>query len=397
MQKSSLTTLVVLLLAILLAGNGLLVTHAASPNGHGPETGDHSNSGNGHNSSGSDNGYNSGSGTGGHSSGTNTGDSSQGTSNGDYSKTDNGGHSPQSLALGIAGGVMNAGTQQYLIQQSGHVVMGSFQSLEIDTTRPNHLKYNLDATVQGTSSSGYVDFRLSAFLFGGGAIDILGNGSIVGMMAAVCLPNYDMPNSDGSCPNNDTSAVPAMFIGMMSLEVTTGGLTNSMQGVPMLFESAYMNPFGGPIVLSTADKSVQLVTTYNRATVDWSNVTDAGMVQGMLGSTPVSGTFLQIAQEHENLVNGKAQDRGVMMFSGMTTTSLDVSVTYAGSSSTPTSEAQDCTALAQVPCTSYGFQSSGHFRTSSSGQQSFLIAGSYKTMWGIPAFSFTGTMTAVVS
>lgn len=366
-----------MVVAILLSGNGLLVTHAAAPNGQG--------SGNGNNSGYS---HHSGSGTTDHSSGTNGGNNSPNTGNGDPST--------QILSLGVQGMVVNAGTQHYIIQQSGQVLEASFLTYTINTSQPTHLSYNLNAMVQGTSASGNANFYLTGSLVGGGMIQISGNAPIVGAVAAVCLPHYDPPNSTGYCPSSDTSEVPAMFIGMATIQVTAGPVHTSLQNIPMLFQSAYLNPFGAPIVLGTADgfSTMQIVTTYNHATVDWSNIVDESIVSGTIGSTPVTGTFTQVAQEHENLVTGIARDHGTITFT-MSDPSLDSSGHYSGSSMTPTTQSSVCSTT--IPCTNYGFESTGIFHTSSTGSQSVQMSGSYGTSWGIPAFDFTGTITAVVS
>lgn len=385
---------VVLLVAILFAGNGLLIAHAAGPNGQGNGTGDHSNSGNGHNS---------GSGTNDHSSGPNNGDNSQGSGTGNQ-KSGTNDPPAQPLSLSIEGGVASAGTQHYIIQQSGHVIMASLDGSSLVTSQSTQLNYYLDATVVGTSVSGYANFMLTTHMTGGGTVEISGNGPIMSMSAAACLPKYDQPNSDGSCPSDDTSEVPAFFMGVVTLQVTIGTQQQSKSDVPMLFESAYLNPFGGPIVLGTADSfsTLLIMTTYNRATVDWSNVVDAGSVTGTLGSTTVSGNFMQVAQEHENLVTGMAQDKGIMTFSGMSTSSLDTSVMYVGRSYTPTSGSLDCSASLEFPstpsiCTNFGFESTGSFHTNNPGQQPFQISGSYQTTWMVPAFAFGGTISATVS
>ncbi len=396
---------VVLLVAILFAGNGMLVTHAAGPNGQGNGNGNHSNSGNGNHSgtgnsdhsSGSNNGDSShGSGNGGHSSGSGTGDSS-GTGTSVHTGSGTNKPTSQQLSLDVAGGVVDVGGQHYIILQSGSVMSASFMTYSIDPST-SHFNYHLNAMVQGTSVTGNANFHLSGSLVGGGTIEISGIAHLVGSVAAVCLPNYDSPNSDGTCPSGDTSEVPAFFMGMASIQATIAGKEQSMTQVPMLFQSAYLNPFGAPIVLGTANNfaTMQIVTTYNHATIDWSNIVDQALVSGTFGSESVTGMFTQVAQEHENLVTGNAKDHGTINFT-MSDSTLDSFGHYSGSSMTPLTPNTDCSALVGVACTNYGFDSTGSFHSISVGPQNVQISGSYGTTWGIPAFSFTGTITASVS
>jgi hypothetical protein len=73
--------------------------------------------------------------------------------------------------------------------------------------------------------------------------------------------------------------------------MTINGQTNTqtMQGVPMLFESAYMNPFGGPIVFGTADNfgTLLVITPYNTGLIFWKGVLTESYISGTYGQTPV--------------------------------------------------------------------------------------------------------------
>ena len=351
---------------------------------------------------------------------------------GNYHRGPPPGHNSQTLSLSLAGLVVSAGSQHYIIDQHGSPIAATFggtlANYAFDPSQPINLDYHLNAFVSGLTANGYANFDLRGTLAGSSDIvDISGNAQIVGMVAAECLPHYDV-SSTGTCGSGDTSAVPAFFVGASTITVTT--MSYSMQryhdysrsdysqsttlhGVPMLFESAYMNPFGAPIVFGTADSfsTLLVITTYKHAMIDWNNVVVSGMLGGTLGTTPVSGAFTEISQEHENLVTGNAMDRGTMSFSQVTNmssgaaiSSLDVSGNYHGTSSTPTSPALDCSSsilgapssvLGFSVCTEYGFQSNGSFHLSShAGDQhehyedATLVRGTYSTTWGIPAFSF---------
>jgi hypothetical protein len=196
--------------------------------------------------------------------------------------------------------------------------------------------------------------------------------------------------------------------------------------VPMLFESAYLNPFGNPIVFGTADNfaTLMVVTPYTHANIFWTQVSVSGSITGTLGSSNiVSGQFSESSNEFENLVTGTAQDSGTMTFSNVVNasgpvTSLDVTGTYKGSSTIPTTSQyacmtsagpslcsnSDCTSsLGLGPfeamtglsvCTNTGFESQGSFNLH--GQASY-VSGSYSSAWSVPAFAFGGMASGSVS
>ena len=336
--------------------------------------------------------------------------------------TDRGSDGPsaaQTLSLAIGGGVVSAGTQHYNIQQTGQVVSATVAGFTIDPTQPMLLQYHLEATVQGTTASGNANFHLTATLAdGSGTLYVSGNAKIIGAVAAVCLPNYDTPNPDGTCPAADNSEVPAFFVGIATVQVTVGtptshdapndhGAPTQPMIVPMLFESAYLNPFGNPIVFGSADNfaSLMIITPYNHATIDWNNVVVAGGLGGVYGSSQVAGTFSEVSREHENLVTGVAQASGMMTFSNVVNTTgypvnaLDATGAYKGTSTIPTTGSYDCSASLGFPagsgvCTQTGFLSTGHFNLH--GQNSNVV-GSYSTQWTIPAFGFQGTANGAVT
>ena len=325
----------------------------------------------------------------------------------------------QALSLQIGGAVINAGIQRYSIQQTGKVVSATVAGFTVDPTQPVLLQYRLEATIDGTSASGNANFRLTAALAdGSGTLYVSGKARIVSTVAAVCLPNYDTPNTDGSCPTGDTSEVPAFFVGIATVQVavTTPSSHNApdeqsaptqTMTVPMLFESAYLNPFGMPIVFGSADNFATLlvITPYNQATIDWNNVVIAGELGGVYGSSQVAGTFTEVSHEHENLVTGVAQDSGMMTFSnvvnatGYPVNALDATGEYRGTSTIPTAGSYDCSTTLGFPagsgvCTETGFMSTGNFNLHGQGSS---VMGSYSTQWTVPAFGFQGTATGSVT
>ncbi|MHB1868824.1 MAG: hypothetical protein ACYCPP_07755, partial [Nitrososphaerales archaeon] len=352
-MKSFVTMAVAVLAVLLLSSGGLLVTHAQTP------------------SSASDRGQ---------------------------------GGSSQALSLTATGGVLSAGNQHYLIVQHGQTLEAVVNG---DPLVTSHLTYVLNAQQNGLTTSGRAVFTLTGQDATGATITVTGIVQISGNIPAVCLPSFTSPVA---CSSPDTSEVPALFVGAASMQVTTQAASSSDNGngngngngdnvrtqdqgnhnapvtavVPMYLESAYMNPFGAPIGIASFDPSTGLptttlviVTTYTKATIDWSNVQDLAALSGTLGSVAVTGTFSQVAQEHEDLVAGTAQDQGSLTFSGMSVPSLDATGTYTGTSTIPTSPSFDCSAQLGFPCTVTGFQSSGDFNMNSQGPNSVQIAGTY--------------------
>jgi hypothetical protein len=312
--------------------------------------------------------------------------------------------SSEPLTFTLSGEVLSAGTQLYTIGQSG-----SFEHATVDglSLSQGNINYTLSATVSGMSVTGNADFVLKGSLVGGGTINVSsGTVPIIGMLAAACLPNYDVPNSTtGSCDSNDTSAVPEFFVGIADIKVTTSTGTNAvLSGTELMFESAYSNPFGNAIIIASTDTppSTVIITNYTSATVDWNSVIDAGTINGTYGGNPITGDFTYNASEQENLITGKANDSGTMTFynateGGSPLNELAVTGTYSGNSTIPTAGATHCSALIGFPgtgvCTETGFTSSGSYNLDGPLD---TIVGTYSSTWSIPAFWFNGTSSANV-
>lgn len=388
-MKTYLITAVTLLAVLLLGSGGLLVTHAATPN-----------------------------------------TSSSSTS--------------QTLNLSLGGVVANAGNQNYLISQNGPAVAAVIDGVPLSST---HLTYTLNAQQQGLTTSGSATFTLTGQTPTGTTETVTGSIQIGTSIAGAEFPlSCDEAGVCVSCTSGCTSEVPYQFIGVGSIQITTGTATSSGNGfgngngngngygnsngngngngygndndhsysgasnnspapvtLGMMLESAYFNPFGGPITIMSTDTagSILIVTTYSQATINWSNVVDAGQMGGFLGTTQIVGTFTQVAVEHEDLVRGTATDAGVMTFSGVTDTSgnaipqMDATGGYLGTSTIPTAGATSC---GVAYCTETGFQDTGSFMLfGGHGTSSSLITGSYSTTWSIPAFGFISTVGGHVS
>lgn len=241
------------------------------------------------------------------------------------------------------------------------------------------------------------------------------------------------------------SFIPAFFAAAGSVQVTVSAGPGAPHSPPssfqaeMLLESPYLNPWGAPILITSADClesggascAIALAATYKVGTIDWSGSQVAGMMQGSLVSggsvTPVSGTLTLTTNEHEDLVAGTTTDTGTMTFlgfaSGVSATPLTLSGPYHGTSLIPspaapsnspanqacalevatfgTPCAMDCSSMFGLPvtgvCTVTGFQSTGQFDLQSQPlppvkgqphQPHFSLTGTYSTTWSVPAIGF---------
>lgn len=318
------------------------------------------------------------------------------------------GSTQQQISFTAFGGVVSAGNQNYVIGQSGQAVMASIAGFTFDPTQPVQVNYALSASVSGLSASGVAFFNVRASLLGGGTVSVSGFAPINSEVPALCLPSG---STNGICEPGDTSSIPAYFVSnnaFLMITTTLNGQTSiQTETIPMLFESAYLNPFGAPIVFGTGDgfETLLVITPYTSGTVSWHGVVTEAQVMGTYGTTSVSGDMMQVTSEHENLVMGTAVDHGSMSMSNMVNSNgnpvntLDANGTFSGTSVIPSQGGIDCSASIGFPagsgiCTMYGFNSVGTFGLS--GYQN-TIAGSYSTVWGIPAFTFSATATGTIT
>ena len=298
------------------------------------------------------------------------------------------GPTSQALSMALTGGVVSAGNQQYFIQQNGPALMAVING---DPLVSNHLTYTLNAQQVGLTTSGSARFLLSGQNATGATITVSGNLLIGGSVPAVCLPSY---STTGTCASGDTSEVPFAFLAGGMVQISSSGVTQTPTPVMMGLESAYFDPFGDAIALASADNSIVIVTNYTRATIDWSNVVDMGTLTGSIGNTPISGSFQQVASEHENLVAGTAQDSGTLSLSMTDNIGNQIAASgrYTGNSSIPHAGSFPCPGISY--CTETGFQDSGSFLLH--GASGTMIVGTYATGWSVPAFSFQSSVSGKV-
>jgi hypothetical protein len=303
----------------------------------------------------------------------------------------------QQLSLTMTGGIASVGGQTYIMSQHGPATFALVQNQPLDKGSA-HLDYSLTVNVHGSSVSGQAQIQLSG-TSGGKRVQLNGKIAISGMIPVE--------------PFTDGSAIPSAFTGVLTGTLAVGGSTSSVS-LPVSLESPFINPFGGPVVIASADgSSLVLISNYQVAKIIYSDVqTFTVSLSGTVGTTPVTaGTATLTTWAVEDLHAGTETEVGSIAFVGMTPASLDSQGFYFGSSIIPSQSnctttygfspcTIDCTSdlnlLLGVPslnlgglssglCTVTGFISTGHFFTNGQGVS---ISGGYKTVWDIPAVSF---------
>jgi hypothetical protein len=332
----TLATAMTLLITLLIASSGLLVTHAAT--------------------------------------------SSSATTHGD-------------LSLGLSGVITSAGSQSW--SMSGGFLAGAQIGQEIVPAGAS-IQYSLNADVRGMSSTGWFSLSMSGTTADGQSFTYNAVGPVVGMVPSICFPGYDSPNAAGNCPTTDNTAIPGFFIAAVSATETLGSTTTTSQLV-FLIEAPIMNPWGAPIAIASTDGSVNVVATYQSATATWSDVHLAGVLSGTYNGQQATGMFAQTANAYENFVTGTENEFGTVALQNMSPSSLNSQGVYVGSSTVPTTGSYDCAALAGLPegtCTETALTSTGSFVLM--GQSSTIITGTYVVNWPAPSVTFTGMITATV-
>lgn len=328
---------------------------------------------------------------------------------------------PSNLNLVLAGTFVDIGSQR--LQQSGGMLVGL--SIFGSTLNPTtaQIQYKIDASVRGTMVSGNAHFSVIGKTTAGEDVSISGDAALTGMVPAfgTPLPTPLTPASDlNSCmlTLTCTSQVPAYLTGIASVEITTSGQSdtngNSYDGdksnsntntgtdtklsVLMLFESAYMNPFGGPISITTAaDSSIVIVATYTKAISHWENVVTGGAIFDNTGEV---GAFSIMASLTEGLLAATEQDTGTIALSSQSFSYLNAAGEFKGTSTIPTAGSFDCSStIGGLPlpgtCTATGSISEGKLSVVSTDGKS-KIKGAYFTEWTVPAVAFTSAITATL-
>jgi hypothetical protein len=314
--------------------------------------------------------------------------------------------SSQPLTLLINGAIDSSGSQHYVVNQAGGFLYASMLGHTLDPASGT-IHYSLVADVNGLAVKGQAEVHVKGVTTGGSSIAFDGKVAISGMIPAEVFPL-------GCTPPGCLSAIPGAFLGSLKGSYTLGGSTKSIS-LPISLESPFLNPFGHPIVVATADtpNSIVVVTDYSVAKVIYAHVQSGSFsVSGTLGSSKVSGgSALLSTWAYEDLLAGKEYEVGTIAFTGMTPSQLDASGFYSGNSVIPAAPSFDCTAflsnqlsppslgllgifldVSPLPtdlCTLTGFLSSGSFVMVG---DHVHIKGSYVTVWDIPAVTFGVTI-----
>jgi hypothetical protein len=299
----------------------------------------------------------------------------------------------QSLNLNIQeGGIANAGPQIWNMSGGNLEIASDTATSVLSRATWSTVNFALGATINGLSAGGTFRLHLKGTTKSGETIQVRVHTNITGAIPAVCFPSYSVT---GTCLQNDTSEIPAYFIATGFVRIVTGGNFSPEYNVTLIIEDAALNPYGGPIVITSADGLLLIVATYRHARTMWEGVQTGGSITGTLGSTAVSGSFVQYIQTNENYVNGTAHDSGQIALVGMTPSKLDSVGTFHGTSTIPTNGTVDCSPPG-LPgtCTETAYYSSGKFSTDPIGLQ---IAGNYSVYWPAPSIIFGGNITAQVT
>jgi hypothetical protein len=300
------------------------------------------------------------------------------------------------LSLTLNGAILDAGSSTYY-HVGGHLAGAYILGVPVDPSS-SVLHYSLTASVSGLSVAGEASFSLASVGQDGSHNYVLGEAPIDSMVPAEEFPLGCTLGVD--C----TSAIPGVFLGTASVSVVTchgalqaGHCQTLFHGdLPMQFESAFLNPFGGPIMMASDGGEVVIVATYTQSRVTWAGIQLGGTASGTLAGSPVSGQFGMTVSAVEDLRGGYELDAGSIAFLGMSQPSLNAAGGFVGRSTIPAGTA--CPPELGFPpgtCQLTGFASKGVFSmTNALGGD---LKGSYSTTWTVPAVAFSSTVSATLS
>ncbi|MDA4118807.1 MAG: hypothetical protein OK455_10760 [Thaumarchaeota archaeon] len=307
----------------------------------------------------------------------------------------------QQINLGMTGSILNSGTQIYT-NSGGDVVAASILGNQIALSGAK-LDFDVNAIVIGIKASGSANIHLEASTTtsDGKTVPVKMEGSIKiqSMLSAEPFPlGCGQPGTVPAAPC--TSVVPGFYLGTGTFTTSVGKSTQHVT-LPVALESAFLNPFGAPIVLASSDggaanPSILIITTYDKANIVWTGVQLGGSVSGT-GSNSAKGSFLLTTSATENLMAGTEKEVGTWVFSQMTPSSLNAKGNFSGNSTLPAGgPGSDCSFLTGIPgtCTITGFHSTGQFTTRTDSNQA--LNGKYVTNWGSPAVVFSSSATATL-
>lgn len=302
---------------------------------------------------------------------------------------------PQSVSLNMAGAVVSPGVQGYSLH-GGQVSTAWILGAPVDL-KNSVLHYDLKVVVSGLTATGTASFDLktktSHDSHGGGGndqgrggrdVEVEGTVKINAMTPAVLFPLGCTPGL------NCLSAIPALFNGTGSVTFSSGNSTKTMN-LKMGFESAYLNPFGGPIFFTSNAGEIVVIASYSQATIQWTGVQMGGVVTGTLGKASVSGSFGMSVSSSEDLRAGTEEDHGSIAFFGMSNPALNAAGTFKGGSMIPRGSSVPCPGFPQGTCNLTGLKSLGFFTTTTA--TNGVFSGLYVTLWATPAVAFSSSVT----
>ncbi len=293
---------------------------------------------------------------------------------------------PQAVSLSLAGGVVSPGVQVYSLK-GGQIVAAWILGNPVDS-RSSVLRYSLNVVVSGLTATGTASFDLVSKTSHWTYMEVQGSVNIDAMTPAVFFPLGCTPGID--C----TSEIPALFNGTGTVTLSSAGSAVTMT-LSMGFESAYLNPFGGPVFFASNAGEVIVVTDYSQARIRWTGVQMGGTAVGTFGGASVSGSFGMLVNSSEDLRTGTEIDQGAISFFGMSNPALNSLGTFIGYSTIPTGSSVACPGFPAGTCNLTGLTSAGVFiMTTESGG---VLAGRYATVWATPAVVFSSSISAFLS
>lgn len=290
--------------------------------------------------------------------------------------------STQNVSLTLVGGVVFPGFQSYSLhggQLDQALILGS-------PVNPSNsfLFYSLNAFVSGMTVTGNAYFTLVTVGPHWSFSQVKGNIQINSMTPAAFFP------LGCTAGVNCTSEIPALFNGTGTVTFSSGG-SSTVLNLQMAFESAYLNPFGGPIFFASSGGEVVVIANYTQARIQWTDVQMGGTASGTLGSSPVSGGFGMLVNSSEDLRSGNEFDMGAISFFGMSNPALNGIGTFYGHSTIPSGSGVACPGFPPGTCNLTGLQSSGVFKMMT--PSGATIEGQYATTWATPAVAFMSNIS----
>jgi len=288
------------------------------------------------------------------------------------------------LTLGLEGLITNAGNQAYWLG-GGQLVSGVING---EPVSPGHMNFGLTARVHNLAVNGWGFLELSGF-----NAQITINGAIPAAIFPLSPDGSNCDPTSGAC----NSEIPLYFTGMAFVNTGNGDPVQ----VPIGIESAYWDPLGNPIVITSLEPggfTFSFVVAYSSATITWSGVQLQGGFEGTLGNEPVSGAYSQVTFSQENLLRGTESDFGTIAFADASDASIDGQGHFFGHTTFTAAGGVDCSMppfnfpVPEGYCLATGATSNGSF-SMTVGHGAFIL-GTYQTIWSVPSLFTTTTVIA---